>query len=133
MSDSNANATTEQVDLQLVDNKPEPTSTEAVDDGVSEEGSEGFSDSESEFETVDLAQSELYQVLTCFLSRTPEEGADDDEPTENVTDVLAGLKDSVDTLNGLLKTAITTIATAQQKSSSRTHRTRPSSSKKNSQ
>ncbi len=103
--------------------------TESVDSDHSghSDGSDG-SDGSDSYETVDLAESELYQVLSLFLSRTPKEGADENTPTENVTDVLAGLRSSVEKLNGLLQTLVSaTQATAsstsgQGSSSSSSHR-----------
>jgi len=142
MSDQNVDqpvVSTQNVSLNLVEAETEiAASTEAAPastveaDGETESLASDTSDG-SEFETVDLAQSELYQVLNLFLSRSPEEGQDDDEPTENVADVLSGLRDSVDNLTSVLQKAVVAFsaasaATAQQKSSSssslRRHRTK---------
>lgn len=110
--------------------------TESYDSA--EEDDDDDSDDDSEYETVDLAQSELYQVLNLFLSRSPTEDQDDDEPTENVADVLNSLRESVDNLTATLQTAVSTLATASASASSssshkssssvRRHRTKKSSS-----
>lgn len=97
------------------DNEGETESVASNHSGLSE-GSDG-TESSTSYETVDLAESELYQVLSLFLSRTPEEGADENTPTENVTDVLAGLKNSVDKLNGLLQALVTATQTTTSSTS----------------
>lgn len=144
MSDTNTNTSTtaavDPVEVNLIEAdpqpEPEPQPELSADEGATESELDSDGDGESEFETVDLAESELYQVLSLFLNRTPAEDADEDEPTENITDVLAGLKESVDTLNGLLQNAVSTMtsasAAAQQKrsgSSLRRHRTSTRSTK----
>ncbi len=110
MSDNNTPVDTNEVSVDLttkpsnvaqLDQREDLDATES-DDGVSETSS-----TDSEFETVDLAESELYQVLSLFLNRTPAEDDDEDTPSENVTDVLSGLKDSVDRLNNILTTLVT--------------------------
>ena len=87
---------------------PDVVESTQTDDGLSEASS-----SDEDYETVDLAESELYQVLSLFLNRTPEDDSVPDEPTENVTDVLAGLKNSVDTLNRVLTTLVTAATVSQ--------------------
>lgn len=148
MSDTNTNTSptsttpaTDPVEVNLIEAEPvadtQPEGEPEVEpeiDPSDNSGSESESEAESDFETIDLVESELYQVLSLFLSRTPSEDAEADEPTENITDVLAGLKESVDTLNSLLQNAVTTMAAtaSQQKSSSsslRRHRTSTKSSK----
>ena len=104
------NNTTDAVEVTLAENEQ---TDDVSDDNLSE------NDSDDSCSEVDLADSELYQVLSLFLQRTPAEGANDDEPTENVTDVLFSLKESVDNLNTLLKNLTSTLATtAQQQSKS---------------
>lgn len=115
-------------DVALVEPVNEPASEPASEPANDSDGEFSENNSDDSYSEVDLESSELYQVLSLFLQRTPPEGADDDEPTENVTDVLASLKDSVDNLNNLLKTLTTTLATtakqqAQVQSQSHSRRT----------
>lgn len=153
MSDNNQpTLSTTNVDVTLVDDTHVPTETETHSTDVlpaestsatpppDEEETESYdsadddSDNDSEYETVDLAQSEIYQVLNLFLSRSPTEEQDEYEQTENVADVLHSLRESVDKLTAVLQNAVSTLASAssasQHKSSSsvRRHRTKKSSS-----